>query len=84
MLILYFAAPEPEANTGNVEANSEQPSPYVLDAIENYLQNPDPNLTSSAFDELAAAFSTTDKTWPAIDDTLSKTKLDKVINKITK
>ncbi|CAB4021900.1 Hypothetical predicted protein, partial [Paramuricea clavata] len=48
----------PEANTADVEANSDQPSPDVSDAIENYLQNPDPNSTSSAFDELAAEFST--------------------------
>ena len=89
----YFAAPEPEANNDDVEANGDQPSRDVSDALENYLQNPDPNSTSSAFDELAAEFSTSDKTGPAIDDklsniisdlvkgTLPKTKLDEVINK---
>ncbi len=89
----YFAAPEPEAHSGDVEANSDQHSPEVADAIDSYLQNPDPNSTSSAFDELAAEFSTADKTGPAIDnklaniisdlinDTLPKTKLDEVIDK---
>ena len=33
----YISAPEPEENTGDVEANSDQPSPDVSDAIENYL-----------------------------------------------
>ena len=33
----YFSAPEPEANNDDVEANSDQPSRDVSDALENYL-----------------------------------------------
>ena len=58
-------------NSGDVEPNSDEHSPEVADAIDSYLQNPDPNSKLSAFDELAAEFSTADKTGPAIDDKLA-------------
>ena len=56
----------------------------MADAIDSYLQNPDPNSISSAFDELAAYVSTADKTGPAFDNKLANITCDVINNTLPK
>ena len=92
----YFAPEAHELATGDnfiVESDAEDTSPPVVAAIDNYINIADSAPQTRAFTDLAAEFSTSDKTGLAVEkklasivndlctDHLPKTKLDEVLEK---
>ena len=68
----YFAPEAHELDTGDnftAESDAEDTSPPVVAAIDNYIADSAPQ--TSAFTDLAAEFSTSDKTEPAVDEKLA-------------